>query len=275
MWDWLVKHHRHIIVVMILIVSFQLAYSDLFSRGPFVYPSRVIYQGGGMIMSAAAGGINGLRNVWKNYIDLVQVRKENIALKKQISMLQLRVSLLKDIAIRYNNILGILNLPLPHDTISYITAMVIGRDVSSIFQSITVNKGRLDGVRKGDGVISPAGVVGRVVKLGEHVSQVLLLTDSNSFIEAVDGQTRVRGIVNGMGFDRMSMLYVLSGAQINKGDPLITGGQDGVFPEGISIGTVTGVKNKPAGWLFKDIMVQPDIDINRLDYVMIITGGKK
>ncbi len=275
MWDWLVKHHRHIIVVMILIVSFQLAYSDLFSRGPFVYPSEVIYQGGGMIMSAAASGVNGLKKVWKNYIDLVQVRKENNALKQQVGMLQLQLNLLKDVEIRYNNILGVLNLPLPHNTVSYVTAMVIGRDVSSIFQSISVNKGRIDGVKKGDGVISPAGVIGRVVRLGEHVSQVLLLTDSNSFIEAVDEQSRVRGIVNGTGADSLSMLYVLSGAQINTGDLLVTGGKDGVFPEGITIGKVTGVRNKPAGWLFKDIMVQPEIDINRLDYVMIITGEKE
>jgi rod shape-determining protein MreC len=275
MWDWLVKHHRHIIVIMILIVSFQLAYSDIFSHGPFVYPSKIIFQGGAIAMSTAAQGVNGLKGIWSNYIDLVHVKKDNADLKRQIGMLRLKLDMLKDVEIKYNNILKILNLPLPHNNVSYVTAMVVGRDVSSIFKSITVNKGELDGIKKGDGVISTSGAVGRVVKLGHHVSEILLLTDINSFIEGVDEQTRVRGIVNGTGSDRLRFLYVLSNAQINKGDVLVTGENDGVFPGGINIGKVIDVKNTPPGWLFKDITVQPEIDINRLNYVMIITGEKQ
>jgi rod shape-determining protein MreC len=260
---------------MILIVSFQLAYSDIFSKGPFVYPSKIIFQGGAMVMSTAAQGVNGLKEVWKNYIDLVHVRKENIDLKRQIDTLQLKLNLIQDVKIRYNNILSILNLPLPNNNVSYVTAMIVGRDVSSIFKSITVNKGELDGIKKGDGVISTSGVVGRIVKLGRHVSEILLLTDINSFIEGVDEQTRVRGIVNGTGFDRLNFMYVLSNARIDKGDALITGGKDGVFPEGINIGKVLDVNNSPSGWLFKNITVQPGVDINRLNYVMIITGEKQ
>ncbi len=275
MWDWLVKHHRHIIVIMILIVSFQLVYSDIFSHGPFVYPSKIIFQGGAIAMSTAAQGVNGLKGIWSNYIDIVHVKKDNADLKRQIGMLQLKLDMLKDVEIKYNNILKILNLPLPHNNVSYITAMVVGRDVSSIFKSITVNKGELDGIKKGDGVISTSGAVGRVVKLGHHVSRILLLTDINSFIEGVDEQTRVRGIVNGTGSDRLRFLYVLSNAQINKGDVLVTGGNDGVFPGGINIGKVIDVKNTSSGWLFKDITIQPEIDINRLNYVMIITGEKQ
>ncbi len=275
MWDWLVKHHRHIIVILILIVSFQLAYSDIYSEGPFVYPSKIIFHSGAIALSTVADGINGLKEIWKNYIDLVHVKKDNADLKRQIGMLQLKLDILKDVEIKYNNILKILNLPLPHNDISYVTAMVVGKDVSSIFKSITVNKGELDGIKKGDGVISTSGAVGRVIKLGHHVSQILLLTDINSFIAGVDEQTGVRGIINGTGFDRLRFLYVLSNAAINNGDVLVTGGNDGVFPEGINIGKVIEVNNKPSGWLFKDIMVRPDIDINRLNYVMIIIGEKK
>ena len=275
MWDWLVKHHRQIIAILILIVSFQLAFSDIFSRGPLVYPSRIIFQGGAMVMSAAARGANGLKEVWSNYIDLIHVKRENAALKQEIGMLRLKLSMLKDVEIKYNNILNVLNLPLPHHSVSYVTAVIIGRDVSSIFKSITVNKGKLDGIKKGDGVIAAQGAVGRVVKLGDHAAEILLLTDTNSFIEGIDEQTRVRGIVNGTGFGRLSFLYVLTSALINKGDVLVTGGKDGVFPEGINIGHIVDVKNSPSGWLFKDITVQPEIDINRLDYVMIITGERQ
>ncbi len=275
MWDWLVKHHRHVIVLLILIAAFQLAYSDVFSKGPFVYPSKILFQSGAYVMTGIADGVNGMKNVWHDYVDLVNVKKENTALKSRIAMLQMEIQQMKDVDIRYNNILKILNLPLPHRNISYVTAMVIGRDVSSIFKSIMVNKGLHDGIKDGAGVISPSGVVGRVVKVSGHASEVLLLTDINSYIESIDETTRVRGIVNGMGMDRLKFMYILSSSRINEGDTLLTGGEDRVFPEGIVIGKVMNIRSNPAGWLFKDITVEPKIDINRLSYVMIITGENR
>jgi rod shape-determining protein MreC len=275
MWDWLVKHHRHVIVVLILVISFQLAYSDLFSKGPFVYPSKVIYQSGTLLMSGIAEISCGIKKLWQNYIALVNVKKENIELKKQVGILNLELEQLKDIEIKYHNILNILNLPLPYNNLSYVTAIVIGKDISSIFRTVSVNKGTADGIKKGDGVISMSGVVGRVVKVSPHASQVLLLTDTNSFIEGVDKQTRIRGIINGTGFNRLNFLYVLSDAPINNGDTIVTGGQDGIFPEGINIGKVVSISNKSPGWLFKDVVVQPDANIDRLYYVMILTGEKQ
>ncbi len=225
-------------------------------------------------MADLARTVDKIKSSWDDYIALVHVRKENIELKKQIDMLKIEIDQLKEIKTKYYNILNILNLPLPQSDISYITAMVIGRDMSTIFKSISVNKGTADGVKKGDGVISQFGVIGRVMKTTHHVSEVLLLTDTNSYIEGMDKQTRIRGIINGTGLDRLNFMYVLSNAPINKGDTIITGGQDGVFPEGITIGKVISIQNKPAGWLFKDVVVQPEVDLNRLDYVMIITGER-
>lgn len=274
MWNWLVRHHRHVIVLLILIISFQLAYSDVFSRGPFVYPSKLIYQGGTIIMDGFAKVINKLKQSWNNYIALIHVREENAKLKKQIQLLEIEVNQLNYIKTKYHDILNILNLPPLHSDISYVTAIVIGRDMSAIFKSISVNKGTIDGVKKGDGVISQFGVVGRVIKVTPYVSEVLLLTDVNSFIEGIDEQTKVRGIINGTGLNRLNFMYVLSNAPITNGDTIVTGGEDGVFPGGIPIGKVIQIKNKPAGWLFKDVIVQPEIDLNRLDYVMILTGGK-
>jgi rod shape-determining protein MreC len=275
MWDWLVKHHRHVIVLLILIVTFQLAYSDIFSKGPLVGPSKLIFETGAYIMSGIADGVSGIKKAWNDYISLVNVKRENTGLKEQVAMLQLKLTLLEDMEIKYKNILNVLNLPLPHKNISYVTAMTSAMDMGSIFKSVIVNKGELDGVKVGDGVISTSGVVGKVVKLTPHAADILLLTDADSYIEGIDEYTRIRGIVNGMGTDTLKFMYVLSGGQVSAGDRLLTGGKDGVFPEGVLIGTVTEVKSNPKGWLFKDITIKPSIDINRLNYVMILTGEKQ
>ncbi|MCL4558150.1 MAG: rod shape-determining protein MreC [Deltaproteobacteria bacterium] len=275
MWDWFVKHHRHVIVLLILILTFQLAYSDIFSRGPLWGPSRFLFEIGSSVVSGMAGGVDGMRKILDEYVVLVNVNKENFDLKHRLALLQMRLKLLEDIEIRYKNILNVLNLPLPQKNFSYVTAMVSGRDMNSIFKSMIVDKGELDGVKMGDGVISTSGVVGKVVKLTRHAAEVLLLTDAGSYIEGIDEQTRVRGIANGTAGDKLEFLYILSGDRIGAGDTILTGGKDGVFPEGIMLGTVTRVKPTPRGWLFKNVFISPAVDINRLNYVMIITGGKQ
>jgi len=274
MWDWIVKHHRHVIVILILIVTLQLTYSDISSKGPFFYPSRLLFEVGSYVLTGIAQGANSTKKVWSSYIDLVNVKEKNAALIKEVKILRMKLRTLEDVKIRYDNILNILNMPPPQKNISYITAMVIGSDANNIFKSIMVNKGRLDGINEGDGVISASGVVGRVVKLSAHASEILLLTDGNSYIEAIDKQTRVRGIVNGIGINRLKFMYILSGDKINKDDTLLTGGKGGIFPEGIAVGKIISVKNNPAGWLFKNVIIKPAVNINKLDYVMIISGEK-
>ncbi len=274
MWDWLVKHHRHVIVVLILIITFQLAYSDIFSRGPLWGPSKFLFAAGSSVLSGIAGGVNGVRGLWNDYIALVHVKRKNIALKNQLAVLQMRVKVLEDVEIKYRNILNVLSLPVPQKNFSYVTAMVSGRDMNSIFRSMIVDKGVIDGIKRGDGVISTAGVVGRIIRLTQHAADVLLLTDGGSYIDGIDEQTRVRGIANGTGRDKLEFMYILSGDRIGVGDTIITGGKDGVFPEGLILGTVTKVKPTPRGWLFKDVSIRPAVDINKLNYVMIITGGR-
>ncbi|MCL4478675.1 MAG: rod shape-determining protein MreC [Deltaproteobacteria bacterium] len=272
MWNWLVSHHRHVIVIFALLIAFQVAFSDIFSKGPLVYPSKLIFDASSYVMEVANNGINNIKNLWLDYISLINVKKENTKLKEQIALLRLRLGLLESTSTEYNALLNLLNLPLPEEDISYTTAKVIGRDPDLMFRSIIVSKGGIDGIKDGDGVISPSGVVGKVIKTGSHASEVLLLTGNESYVEGIDSKTMIRGIINGIDDEHLRFMYILQDAPVNEGDLIITGGEDGTFPEGINIGTVVSVKRNEAGSMFKDIIVKPSIDINNLNYVMIITG---
>src|SRR5690606_29072145 len=78
-----------------------------------------------------------------------------------------------------------------------VPATVIGADVSGWFRTITVDRGSADGIERGMAVVSPDGVVGRTHEVASRTTTVLLVTDSNSAVDAVLQRSRGRGVIYG------------------------------------------------------------------------------
>jgi rod shape-determining protein MreC len=100
----------------------------------------------------------------------------------------------------------------------------IGRDPSSWFKTILIDKGSDDGVSRGAGVITPEGMVGRMVEVAASTSKVLLITDINSSVDAVVKRNRARGIVEGQGENRCRLSYVLKTEDVQPDDVLVSSG---------------------------------------------------
>ena len=87
-------------------------------------------------------------------------------------------------------------------------------------------------------VISPAGVVGRVILPSRRASKVQLLIDRNAAAGALIERTRVQGVVMGVGDGTLRMQYVPGTADVKTGDLVVTSGIDGIYPKGFVIGTI-------------------------------------
>jgi rod shape-determining protein MreC len=148
-------------------------------------------------------------------------------------------------------------------------AEIIGRDPSSWFKTILVNRGTEAGVTPGSGVVSPLGVVGTVIETTLHSSKILLITDQNSAIDILAKRSRVRGILEGRAENACSVNYVVKSENIQKGDEIISSGLNAVFPHGILLGTVAETNNTPDGF-FKNIAVVPAVDFSKLNNVLIM-----
>lgn len=153
-------------------------------------------------------------------------------------------------------------------------AEVISRDPSHWFETITINKGYADGVKKDMAVVTSRGLVGNIYFVSKNSSQVLMLTDSRRAVSALVQRSREPGsigIIEGYpeknGYLRMVNLP--PEANIQTGDTIISSGLGGVFPKGLVIGHVIEVGKDQYG-LLQQALVTPAVNFNRLEEVFIV-----
>lgn len=153
-----------------------------------------------------------------------------------------------------------------------ITASVIGRDTSPLFESIIIDKGADDGLQVGMPVEASRGLVGQVYRTSPRSAQVLLITDNISNLAARLSASRATGMVFGGGLDGpLTMDWIDLEAPIEVGDIVLTSGLGGHFPPDLLIGEVVDVERSEAE-LFQRAVLQPAVDLDSLELVFIITG---
>lgn len=216
----------------------------------------------------AGAAVQAIEKIWSGYFALVGVREENERLRQRVLDLEARLIRAAEIeraAQRLDELLGY-KAVLGGETVP---AQVIGRDPLPWSGSLTINKGRNDGIGRNAAVISPHGVVGQTIATSARSARVLLLTDHNSGIDAVVQRSRARGIVKGALDGRCVMKYLQRGDDVVPGDRVVTSGLDGVFPKGILIGEVTDVGLDPRG-LLKTADVVPSAPLARVEEVLVV-----
>lgn len=210
----------------------------------------------------------GISDMWQQYVSLQHVADENRRLRQEMEWLRGENSQLREAAAatqRLTSLLQFKEQALP----SMVAAQVIGRDSSNRYKSVILNKGESDGIQKDMGVITPAGVVGRVVKTTGATSVVLLLTDPNNAIAGLIQRTRDEGIVEGIPQGRAKLKYIPMLSAVKEGDRVVTSGLVGGFPRGLAIGTITSI-DREEGALFQTAELVPEVDVNRVEEVLVI-----
>jgi rod shape-determining protein MreC len=204
--------------------------------------------------------------VWQNYVDLIGAKEENERLKTEIRKLRQEKFHLWEADLQNERLKNLLDLK---KTFSYntISANVIGGSPSMLkSQVVIIDRGKGDGISEGMPVATYEGIVGRILLVGDKSSEVILITDEISAVDAYIHRTRARGIVKGTG-DGCVMDYIEKKADVSIGDKVISSGRDGFFPKEVVIGTVVEVK---AVGGFIRARVSPDMDLNSLEEVVVI-----
>lgn len=242
-------------------------------QGPVQAVSRIIVTAVALPLRAVDALNHGIESVWNRYLTLHQVREENLTLRQEIARLKSDNTRLRETAASTDRLRALLDLKerLPYTTVA---AQVIGRDPTNWYRSIVLNKGRKEGLAADMGVLTPAGVVGRIVKIYDHLAVVLLIIDRNNAVTGLIQRTRDEGIVEGTdtGLARIKYLPLLSTVKV--GDLVVTSGLAGGFPRGLPIGRITKIERREAE-LFLSAEIEPDSDFTRFDEVLVVTAPRE
>jgi rod shape-determining protein MreC len=213
----------------------------------------------------------GALGFWANYLDWKSVRRENTVLRGENE--QLRVQTLQAGETREENIrlrrLLVLRDRLPLATVA---GEVIGREAGGWVRSLTVNRGRGDGIAQQTPVIMPEGLVGRVVQVHRTAAVIQLLNDPASTVGAVVQRTRTAGLVEGDAGGAVRFKFMArDGASVTPGDLVVTSGLGTLFPKGLPVGRVVKIEDKGSA-LFHFAVLAPAVDFSRVEEVLLVTG---
>ncbi len=216
---------------------------------------------------AGSYGLGWFRDVWRNYFALRGARRDNEDLRRENDALKLRIAQLEGRAAEADRLAALLHFRQSQADVPMVAARVIGGGPSTATFTIALDRGEHDGIRKDMGVITPDGVVGKVIEAYPNTSQVLLLTDKESGVGAMLADSRIQSPVGGVGGPLVTMKYVPNDDDVNVGARVVTSGMDRIFPRDLPVGTITEIK---PGNPFKQIRIKPAANLEKLEEVLVL-----
>lgn len=210
--------------------------------------------------------------VWERYIYLVDLKRINDDLLERNAQLSRENMLLTAQARSAERLERLLDFT-PPDTWEFSGARVIAHQMgpSGVLDTMAIDKGSASGVEADMPVVSPDGVIGRILDTGAATATVLLLTDANSHIAVIGQDNRSPGMISGAGYGHsLKLKYVNLNAVIEPGELLISSGLSGIFPKGMPVARVTKVQRSEIS-LFLNVEAKPLVEVADLEEVLLLS----
>ena len=263
------KIRRLLVLVSVLLVCLVLL--TLQTRGHGARAADAMAFVTTPIQTAIAAVPRAALGVWGVYIDWKGVRVENRRLREEIRRMRVEALWVTEASEENRRLRRLLELRnrLP---VATLTGEVIAREWGGWVRSLTVNRGRADDIKRLTAVISPDGLVGRIVDVRPGASIVQVLTDPSSTVGAHSVRTRTPGIIEGEPRGTIRFKYMArDGAGLAVDDIIVTSGLGGIFPRGVPIGRVSAIDDRGSA-LFHYALIAPIVDFARVDEVLLVTG---
>jgi rod shape-determining protein MreC len=205
----------------------------------------------------------------QNYVVLHDTRSENEKLRSELGRLKLENQTLKTELATADRAKALAVFE-SHSPSKMVAARVIMIALGSSGTAIFVDRGSGSGVEKGMAVVTPDGIVGKVLAAYPTAAQILLATDPSFAAGVVSQKNRVRGILKGQGHGSCRVDYVQNEEKVETGEWFYTSGDDRIFPKGMPVGRVTAARS---GNPFQDIALDPSGLAGGLEEVLIVIQG--
>ena len=194
--------------------------------------------------------------------------KENKDLHNRLQELKGKIIKIEEIKAENERLKKIISFK-TESQFNFMACPIIAKDSTSLSNSVLIAAGKNQGINEKTVVMTPSGVVGRVTEVSSDISRVLLITDPDSHISAIDSRSRCEGMLYGISGGLCRLEYLPLDADIKKGDIVITSGFSSHFPKGLALGEIVEVAESPRG-LSLYAIVKPEFDLSQIEEVLCI-----
>ena len=205
--------------------------------------------------------------------DVASLRQQNAELEADVARLQTQVIELQQQVTETNILSALVDFARANPEYSYKAASVIGRDPSPFLRYVIINVGSNEGVLPGMPVVTDKGLVGRVDAVIGEAARLQLVTDAASAVNVRLQASNTEAILVGSITGDLSLDMIPQDASIQVGDVVLTSGLGGNYPANLLVGQIVSVR-KLQSELFQQAIIQPNVDFNRLQFVLVITNFK-
>lgn len=249
----------------LLLVSLQVN-----TAGGVTVFSALVFGAFGEVQRLVGAAASSVGDAWRQYVALAGVQEENARLRARIDEIEIGLHEQRTLALRAERLETLLGMRarVPQRTLA---AEVIAGDATSWFRTVTISRGRADGIAPDMAVLAPQGLVGRVVGRPPptaHAARVQLLVDRSAAAAAMIERSRAGGIVVGDDGVMLRMEYVSTLADVQVGDAVISSGLDGIYPKGFPIGEIVAVERGQG--LYQVVRIRPAVDFSAVEEVLVV-----
>ena len=268
MKNFFAKNNTLIIFTILVIITIFIMTIDYHGKSYLNWLESI----GLRLFSPINRGITLVADNTKYYLKAIaefkRVEEENKELREKFEITYQENTILKEKLIAYDRLKKLLELK---ETFSYemIPSLVIGREPGNWFNSIIIDKGTIDGVEKNMAVATHRGLVGRVLSANSRTAKILLILDQRSAVGGMTQRSRDIGVVKGSESNYCYIEYLSNDADVKINDVVITSGLGSIFPKGIIIGKIVGIK-KESHDLFQKVILRPEVDFTKLEEVFVV-----
>ncbi len=238
----LLSRYRNLTVLLVVVMAqlLYLAYQVRTSRD-----ERLIRVWAVTAVTPMAGIVEALRRntigFLQDYFILLDVREQNRKLKSDNDHLRMENVYFRNqlATAEHARALTLFQAQTPSKTVP---ARVIGNSTVTTAKAVFVDRGSTSGIEKGMAVVTPEGIVGKVVAVYPLVSQVLLVTDPTFKVGVESQKGHVHGVLN-CGSGKCLVEQVQNEEKVDNGEWFFTSGEDRIFPKGFPVGTVISAQS--------------------------------
>ena len=219
-------------VLAVVLVLIGKAQSSLFdrARAEFSDWTAPLLETVNAPVGAASRWVDNIGGIFSTYQDNLRLKEENARLRQwQGAAVRLEGELARERALLH---------AVPDPALTSVAAHVIGHSVHPFLDTMIVDAGKDNGVKAGEAVVDPRGLIGRVFITGHHTAWVILLTDLNSRIPVLIAPGNVQAILAGDNSPAPYLETVSETGKAHPGDPVVTSGEGGLLPPGLPVGVL-------------------------------------